>query len=167
MNVEEQFPREYPESSRKTQREVIDYDPFDHQIIPGDFNGDGVMDIVVKEKGRYLLYLTNNSTGQLASSFIQEDAFELEDVHYKNFLPSTYQTASGRILPQQGFITIEETIASSNSDDFKDPNQASSELAFTTHAYHQESQSLISYQSNITHSYVASNVHSRYYFYHG
>ena len=93
---------------RKTSKtEPFSYDPEKHSFIPGDYNGDGIMDFILKENGKHTVFYTDES-GDLRAVISEDAGVQIEsEERLNNFFPSTFETEEGKILGRQGFCFCE------------------------------------------------------------
>lgn len=131
----------------------FEYDPEKHQLIPGDFDGNGTNDLIIKEGGRFKLVLNHSDNFE---ERITQSRYLKTGKYIDEFIPATFQTQDNRILGRMGFTSISEEIVendiANNNHMLYDSHRG--ETTFTTHALQDNTTTLMEYQKTWVHDNI-------------
>ncbi len=112
---------------------TFSFDREKHQLIPGDFNGDGYQDMIIRDGGLYrIVYSASNGLRSLSSA----TPINLPPgSRLHSFVAGHFQDTDNRVVPQQGFVSIsQKLLPKENVNHYPGATSEFSQTQFTTYA---------------------------------
>jgi hypothetical protein len=129
---------------KNSQKASFSFDSEKHQLIPGDFNGDGYQDMIIKDMNHFRVVL---SSPDGIKSLSESTEIKLPSGTYlHSFVAGNFQDQENRVLSRQGIVSISQTlIPKENPNSYLGASQEYSQTEFTTYALNPSNDSFQSY----------------------